>query len=67
MCDFSRDSPALAGRGRPAKRREVGRVRGTLRESICRDSPSPRPSYALGLAVDTRNLDMIQAWDEDSS
>src|SRR6266436_7127405 len=24
-------------------------------------------SYALGLAVDTRNLDMIQAWDEDSS
>jgi hypothetical protein len=23
-------------------------------------------SYALGLALDTRNLDMIQAWDEDS-
>ena len=23
-------------------------------------------SYALGLALDTWNLDMIQAWDEDS-
>ncbi|MDH2354671.1 hypothetical protein QCM77_24620 [Bradyrhizobium sp. SSUT18] len=24
-------------------------------------------SFALGLALDTKNLDMIQAWDEDSS
>jgi hypothetical protein len=23
-------------------------------------------SYALGLALDTKNLHMIQAWDEDS-
>lgn len=28
--------------------------------------PSPQPSYALALALDTKNLDMIQAWDEDS-
>jgi hypothetical protein len=32
----------LAGRGRPAKRSEVGRVRGTLRESNCSESP-PHP------------------------
>src|SRR5258708_28711238 len=31
-----------------------------------RGNPSPQPSYALGLALDTGNLDMIQAWDEDS-
>jgi hypothetical protein len=29
-------------------------------------APPPQPSYALGLALDTMNLGMIQAWDEDS-
>jgi hypothetical protein len=52
MCDFSRDSPALfAGRGRPAKRSEVGRVRGSIRELDSRIEPltptlSPRKSGA---------------------
>jgi hypothetical protein len=29
-------------------------------------APSPQGAYALGLVLDTWNLDMIQAWDEDS-
>src|ERR1700730_13091486 len=32
----------------------------------CWVAPPPHPSFALGLALDTKNRDMIQAWDEDS-
>jgi hypothetical protein len=30
------------------------------------EEPPPQPSYALGLVLDSTNLDMIQAWDDDS-
>jgi hypothetical protein len=39
---------------------------GLLGFALVDKCPSPQPSFALGLALDTRNLDMIQAWDEDS-
>ena len=59
-----RELTAVADGGRIASPDAI-RERGD-RTGTARVDPSPQPSFALGLALDTENLDMIQAWDEDS-
>src|ERR1700686_1969243 len=51
---FESPRPALAGRGRPAKRSEAGRVRGSLHELFAGREPLTPPSPRKNGARETR-------------